>query len=246
MLLLTFISCLVATSTCLSLPLADGQPKGPRVIEGAYILQLKNDGSSALANFRARFGHQDYAVRRVFSDPGLFYGLSVEVNLNETAEVAKARLSAVQGVEKVWPVVEVFLDPEIGQQGVPEPQKLQRRTCIPRPTRTSSISSTSSTSSPTNTLIPPKITGVSNLLSTHQMTDVDKLHAMGIKGKGMKVGIIDTGVDYYHPSLGGGFGPGYKIAGGYSYRNDNGGAVSIPDPLATCVGGGHGTHVAGT
>ncbi len=44
-------------------------------------------------------------------------------------------------------------------------------------------------------------------MSAHKMVGIDKLHAAGIKGKGMKVAIIDTGVDYRHPSLGGGFGP---------------------------------------
>jgi hypothetical protein len=29
------------------------------------------------------------------------------------------------------------------------------------------------------------------------------------------VAIVDTGVWYYHPALGGGFGPGFKVAGGY-------------------------------
>ena len=38
--------------------------------------------------------------------------------------------------------------------------------------------------------------------STHKMTGVDKLHAEGIFGKGIKIGIIDSGVDYTHPNLG--------------------------------------------
>ncbi|KAH8900461.1 subtilisin-like protein, partial [Thozetella sp. PMI_491] len=91
----------------------------------------------------------------------------------------------------------------------------------------------------------PKATGNADVLSSLKMADVDKLHALGIKGKGVKIGILDTGVDYRHPSLGGGFGPGYKIVGGHAFRDDNDGAVSIADPLATCFGGGHGTHVAG-
>jgi len=34
--------------------------------------------------------------------------------------------------------------------------------------------------------------------SVHDMTGVDKLHAAGITGKGAKVAIVDTGVDYNH------------------------------------------------
>ncbi|KAI9047025.1 hypothetical protein LZ554_009099 [Drepanopeziza brunnea f. sp. 'monogermtubi'] len=85
----------------------------------------------------------------------------------------------------------------------------------------------------------------SGLLSALEMTGVNKLHRLGIKGKGIKIGIIDTGIDYRHPALGGGFGPGFKVEGGYSFIDDEGVVASSPDPLATCLLGGHGTHVAG-
>jgi len=83
--------------------------------------------------------------------------------------------------------------------------------------------------------------------STHILTGVDKLHAEGITGKGIKIGIIDTGIDYTHPALGGGFGPGFKVIGGYdlvgnAYNGTNT-PVPGPDPLDQCAG--HGTHVAG-
>ncbi|KAH8879144.1 subtilisin-like protein, partial [Thozetella sp. PMI_491] len=83
-----------------------------------------------------------------------------------------------------------------------------------------------------------------DVLSHLKLCDIDRLHDLGIKGKGMKIAIIDTGVDYLHPSLGGGFGPGYKIGFGAQYVSDYG-YLDGPDPLATCAGGGHGTHVSG-
>jgi hypothetical protein len=58
----------------------------------------------------------------------------------------------------------------------------------------------------------------------------------GLTGKGIRIGIIDTGVDYTHPDLGGGFGPNFKVAGGYDFFN------SDDDPMDD---NGHGSHVAG-
>lgn len=58
-----------------------------------------------------------------------------------------------------------------------------------------------------------------------------------VDGTGVTVAVIDTGVDYTHPVLGGCFGPGCKVAGGYDfYFND-------PDPMDDHS---HGTHVAST
>lgn len=83
--------------------------------------------------------------------------------------------------------------------------------------------------------------------STHVMTGVDKAHAQGLTGAGIKIGIIDTGVDYNHPFLGRGIGPGHKIIGGYDFVGDNYTGSNDPnpdpDPLDEC--NGHGTHVAG-
>ena len=57
----------------------------------------------------------------------------------------------------------------------------------------------------------------------------------GVYGKGIKIAIIDTGVNYNHPDLYG-FGKDGKVIGGYDYiENDN-------SPLDT---DGHGTQVAG-
>ncbi|KAJ6559547.1 subtilisin-like protease [Mycena capillaripes] len=95
--------------------------------------------------------------------------------------------------------------------------------------------------------VSPGDTGLPDSESTHVTTGVDKLHAKGITGKGIKIGILDTGTDYTHPFLGGGFGPGFKIEGGFDLVGDDytGGNTPVPDPdpLDQCAG--HGTHVAG-
>jgi subtilisin family serine protease len=65
------------------------------------------------------------------------------------------------------------------------------------------------------------------------MTGVDKLHAEGTMGKGITIGIIDSGIDYTHPALGGKFGPGNKVIGGYDFVGDayrgSSGPAPVPD-----------------
>lgn len=58
----------------------------------------------------------------------------------------------------------------------------------------------------------------------------------GATGAGIRVGIVDTGIDYSHPAFGNGYGPGHRVAGGYDFANDD------ADPRDDH---GHGTHVAG-
>ncbi|MEK6871399.1 MAG: S8 family serine peptidase, partial [Nanoarchaeota archaeon] len=58
-----------------------------------------------------------------------------------------------------------------------------------------------------------------------------------LTGKGIKIGIIDTGVDYTHADLGGCFGNNCKVAWGYDFVNKD------SDPMDDH---GHGTHVAAT
>jgi len=82
------------------------------------------------------------------------------------------------------------------------------------------------------------------------MTGVDiARNTLGLTGKGVRVGIIDTGVDYDHPDLGNGcFGKGCRVAYGYDFvGNDfdaNTGGTPVEDAFPDdCAG--HGTHVAG-
>ncbi|KAG0175418.1 hypothetical protein DFQ28_000054 [Apophysomyces sp. BC1034] len=100
-------------------------------------------------------------------------------------------------------------------------------------------------------------------LLPHKLTQVDRVQKELNKGKGISVGILDTGVDYMHPALGGGFGKGYKVRYGYDlvgnkYNSDDEEPIIKPGPtplddcgVASGANGtshvdlGHGTHVSG-
>ena len=76
---------------------------------------------------------------------------------------------------------------------------------------------------------------------------------LGFTGEGIKVAVMDTGIDYNHPDLGGCFGPGCRVETGWDFVGDNYDAnpanatynpVPAPDDDPDdCAG--HGTHVAG-
>ena len=88
------------------------------------------------------------------------------------------------------------------------------------------------------------------------MTGVDQVQEVdGLTGEGVTVAVIDSGIDYNNPDLGGSgvddeqadF-PGERVIGGYDYVGDDydSSAGDVPEPDAypdDC--GGHGTHVAG-
>lgn len=88
----------------------------------------------------------------------------------------------------------------------------------------------------------------SPLLFPHGMTGVDRLHAEGLTGRNIKVAVIDSGIDAFHPALGGGFGPGFKVAGGFDFvgdKPDNNVDPPAPDdsPVTECSN--HGTATSG-
>ncbi|BGP32505.1 hypothetical protein JCM10296v2_004286 [Rhodotorula toruloides] len=71
------------------------------------------------------------------------------------------------------------------------------------------------------TTFPPASAYLNDAFDPHVMTGVDKLHNQGILGSNaIKVGILDTGVDYLNPILGGCFGPGCHISFGGDYTVD--------------------------
>ncbi|RKO92857.1 peptidase S8/S53 domain-containing protein [Blyttiomyces helicus] len=129
------------------------------------------------------------------------------------------RIAALEGVKNVWPVLN-YAHPSYVVEDSSSPSHLQRRD-----------------------------------IAANNLTHVTKAQTLGLDklnkpldGNGVLVGLIDTGIDYNHPALGGGLGAGHKVVLGYdfvgdSYDPDTGSpAVPDADPM-DCAG--HGTHVAG-
>lgn len=81
----------------------------------------------------------------------------------------------------------------------------------------------------------------------HAQTRVNEMHKLGRFGQGTKIAIIDSGVDCAHPALGGGFGPGKKIAFGADLVGDqfDGRVPNNPNPTPCTPCAMHGTHTTG-
>ncbi|KAI1373384.1 subtilisin-like protein [Hypoxylon crocopeplum] len=189
-----------------------------RHLPGSYIVEFEESQDSA-----EFFSHiSSKANTRMNLDYKLFRGASIQFHDLKTAEQEAAKLGSLASVKQVWPnrVYSLPKDEVVwtGRSGGENYMKNVKRQLG------------------NDTFIP------------HVMTQVDKLRAKGITGKGVKIGIIDSGVDYTHPALGGCFGGadclftfGTDIVGD-NYNGDN---IPVPDPDPYDGCGGHGTHVSG-
>ncbi|KAI8058342.1 peptidase S8/S53 domain-containing protein [Syncephalis plumigaleata] len=91
----------------------------------------------------------------------------------------------------------------------------------------------------------PRIEKVFRPGVAHLATGVSEMHKDRLTGKGIKIGIIDTGVDYKHPALGGDNPATRRVLFGHDFvGNDYDGINRKPsnDPMDYL---GHGTAVAG-
>ena len=79
-----------------------------------------------------------------------------------------------------------------------------------------------------------------HLSEAHAQTGWNQLHAQyGLTGQGQTVAVIDSGIAFDHVALGRGYGPGYKVVGGWDFAEND------ARPYDDAPGGFHGTHVAG-
>ena len=79
------------------------------------------------------------------------------------------------------------------------------------------------------------------LADAHDLTGLSQARAeYGLTGSGQTVAVIDTGIAYNHVALGGGFGAGYRVVGGFDFSDER-----DNDPYDDGPYGSHGTPVAG-
>lgn len=79
------------------------------------------------------------------------------------------------------------------------------------------------------------------LQQAHSATGLDVVHEQfGLTGSGQTVAVIDTGIAWDHVALGNGYGPGYRVVGGWDFTEEN-----DAQPYDDGPAGFHGTHVSG-
>ncbi|KAF2177139.1 subtilisin-like protein [Zopfia rhizophila CBS 207.26] len=201
------------------------------ILPGAYIVEFadENDTPSAFYESLAADGVQ--VEPRMDLSFRFFNGVSFQVrNSSSNSSVPGGwqflrRMQATPRVRSIWPARTTRLDVRDGPR-VPD----------------------AAISTAPNARVKYQ-TQTERTFSPHVMTQIDRLHAEGVTGKGFRIAIVDSGVDYTHPALGGCFGPGCLVEVGYDFTGDNflpGVRPAEPDddPMDDCVG--HGTHIAGT
>ncbi|KAF9872418.1 subtilase [Colletotrichum karsti] len=187
-------------------------------VPGAFIVELADDqDATSLLSSLQSEAGLSKVSQRLSLNSKIFKGVSISVE-NANNDTA-TKIAGLPQVKQLWPVPLISVPKlDITWTGKDKtPSKYKRQT-----------NSTDAW--------PP-----------HVMTQVDRLRAKGFTGLGLKIGIVDTGIDYTHPALGGCFGPGCLVEYGSDIVGDayDGTNAPIPDddPFEECLG--HGTHVAG-
>ncbi|KAJ1673665.1 hypothetical protein EV182_004796, partial [Spiromyces aspiralis] len=160
--------------------------------------------------------------------------MAISVDCLETLR----KISELDVVKALWPNEVHYM-----AQALPSNNVLQAVTGDPTIADDGASSSSSSNSSNSDYK--------GNLEDIHRVTGVADIRSrFNLTGRGVKIGIIDSGVDYRHPYLGACWKtPGCPFQYGWDFVGDNysitTGSPPVPDddPLDTCFG--HGTNVAG-
>ncbi|RDW76149.1 putative subtilisin-like protease [Coleophoma crateriformis] len=215
------VGCAVSAVSAVTLPrgLKDASQE-TKILPGAYIVNFESTHISTDSFFQNLSANGISATSRQNFDPSIYAGTSF--HLHNASDSDLDTISNFTQVKSITPV------------------RLHKRAAPAQRDQTVRLWDKAEAF-----LKKRSLTESNDTMTTHKMTGVDKLQKEGFDGTGITIGIIDTGVDYTLPALGGGYGPGYKIAYGYDLvgnYDDLGNPVPDDDPM-DCLG--HGTHVAG-
>ncbi|KAF3176661.1 hypothetical protein TWF106_005101 [Orbilia oligospora] len=187
-----------------------------RIVPGAYIAEIKGTNTNGFLNKARTNGVKVRHRMTLNQETSIFNGVSFDLE-DDTPE-NRAKINSWGEVVELSPVRLYDAAAPIAQHVTRDVTKLMNK----------------------------RAAGPLDNYPPHVQGGVNRLHAEGLDGKGIKIAVIDTGIDYTHPSLGGKFGPGNKVAFGLDLVGDryNGQNTPVPkdDPI-DCAG--HGTHVAG-
>ncbi|KAF3916558.1 Cucumisin [Dactylellina cionopaga] len=189
-----------------------------RILPGAYIAEIKGTNSDGFFDKARTSGIRVRHRMSLDQETNIFNGVSFDLE-DDTVE-NRAKINSWGEVVQLSPV-------RLYDAAAPVAKRVTRDVAR-------AISKRAAAGAVTDTY-PPHVQG-----------GVDRLHAEGFSGKGIRIAVVDTGIDYNHPSLGGKFGPGNKVAFGTDLVGDAYNGANIPQPDDDPVDcAGHGTHVAG-
>ncbi|GAA6041140.1 hypothetical protein JCM8097_004135 [Rhodosporidiobolus ruineniae] len=175
-------------------------------------------------------------VRTLVARPGVFTGAVVTLVAGEAADLAVEGvvkgLQGVEGIKRAWPLRLIPPPAPVTRESLPAASGSLTSSALSSLLATSSSSRKRATTSSSADTFGP-----------HVMTGVDKVHAAGQLGAGVKIGVIDTGVDWKNPLLGGCFGKGCLVSFGASFVGTLDGSPTSMDPYTNSTD--HGTHVTG-
>lgn len=134
------------------------------VVDGAFIVECSS--LSDVESLRQEIQSLGGTIRQNYTSD-IFFGLSAQLPDSKASNFS-SEMKTKSGVKNVWPVETVTL-PEEETEEVEEAQENLQRRYSRRAT---------DGKAPWN----------------HLMTQVDKFHAEGYTGKGIKIGVVDTGV----------------------------------------------------
>ncbi|TLS31204.1 hypothetical protein PpBr36_02178 [Pyricularia pennisetigena] len=205
-------------ATCLASEASKPIEEKAPIILGSYIVEYE-DGQMDTDAFRNEIASDAHVKMDLKFE--LFKGASIQFHDSDHVEETASKIAGMPSIKRMWPQRQYKIpDYQVSWAGnMPDAQA--------------------------NAVMRRQSDG-NDTFTPHLMTQVNQLRNKGFVGKGVKVAVIDSGVDYKHPALGGCFGPDCLVSFGNDLVGDafNGTNTPIPDndPM-DC--GGHGTHVSG-